>query len=83
MYEVVYWVSNDTSSEVTVNVTGSAGDEDSFELDLSHLELGREYLFKIKSHSVEGPGDFSGIFPVYTHRCCEICSVITCHPKHD
>lgn len=76
MYQVVYWSSNTTSSEAMVNISVLAEDGDSFELDLSHLELEREYLFKIKSYSVEGPGDFSGTFPVYTHRCCEMHSVI-------
>ena len=78
-YEVVYWTANDASSTVTVNVTVSDGDGDRFELDLSHLELEKEYLFKIKSHSIEGPGDFSGVFPVYTHRCCESHTYAGCH----
>ena len=77
MYQVVYWTSNTTSSQGMVNVSVSAEDGDSFELDLSELELEQEYLFKIKSYSVEGPGDFSGVFPVYTHRCCEMQGVIT------
>ena len=78
-YEVVYWTANDASSTVMVNITVSDGDGDRFELDLSHLELEKEYLFKIKSHSIEGPGDFSGVFPVYTHRCCESHTYAGCH----
>ena len=75
-YEVVYWEREDDNETTTVNITVESSLEmEEFELDLAHLELDREFLFTIRSHSVEGPGDLSGEFPVCTWRCREfLCS---------
>lgn len=79
-YEVVYWEKGRNNETTTVNIAVDDPEERlEFEMDLSHLQLDREFIFTIRSHSVEGPGDLSGEVPISTWRCRKLLSV---HHQH-